>query len=173
MHLGGADEIYVLGGVQAFESLRGDAKKIFCPQRFVSLHGSPQRRAFDVLHDEEQFAVLFDDVVNSGHVRMIERGGLLGFAQKAAVVALILLESRRHSLDSDDPLKLGVLRLIYLAHAAGAEQLQNGKSAGDGTGKGGGARRRFGCFHIPGQRSAAILLPGSSLLIPSSSCTIL
>src|SRR5579863_1144574 len=67
---------------------------------------------------------------------------LLGLAKRATAVRLVLLQSRRHALDGHHALQFGVLCLIDLPHAAGAEQLRNYKPARDGSGKYRDATRR-------------------------------
>ncbi len=56
-------------------------------QRFQSPSGAVddvlQRRAFQKLHGDEGFAVLFTDVVDGADVGMVQRGGGFGFPPKA------------------------------------------------------------------------------------------
>ena len=95
---------------------------------------------------------------------MIQGGGLFCLAKKPAAVALILLQLGRHALDGNHALQLGVLRLIDLAHAAGAQQFYDYKASGNRACQRAGARRRFGRPHISGQRVGAILQLLSSFL---------
>src|SRR5204863_10069940 len=59
--------------VHAFESLCGDPEKLVWNVTLVGLKHGPQRRALDVLHNEEDLSLFFDYVIDASNVGVIER----------------------------------------------------------------------------------------------------
>ena len=78
--------------------------------------------AVDVFHDDELKTVAFTDVVNSGDIRMIQRGRRAGFTLEALHPIRVPCQVPRENLERDGPIEPRVAREINLTHAAGAKQ---------------------------------------------------
>lgn len=76
-----------------------------------------QRHAFDVLHHQEQVALLFENVMDSGDPRMVERGSPLGFTKESAPVPAIGPQMRSDA-SARPCLQSGVFGVIDLSHTA-------------------------------------------------------
>ena len=83
-----------------------------------------QRFAGDVLHHHELGVAFGDDVVNGDDVGMIQRGSGLRFLDEAAAALRIAGARGGQNLDRDEAVEAGVLGLVDLAHASGAEFFQ-------------------------------------------------
>ena len=121
-----------VGLCQRIGDLLGDRHQLALGQRALA-QALRQRVAFDVLHREERPAAVFADFVDRAHVRVIERGRGLRFANQARVAGLVTVGSG-DDLDCHEPLQRRILREVHLAHAAGAELAQNAIPA-DGLGR--------------------------------------
>ena len=151
----------LMRGVQAFKSLSRQFEKFLGSEALMAQHDGPQRRAFDVFHDEEDLTLFLNDVVNAGYVRVIQCRRLLCLSKKSATVTLVLLQPRSHALDRYHTFKFRVLCLIDLPHAADAQELENDEAPSNcacqcrcARGRG----SRFGCLHSLARKSVAILL---------------
>ena len=82
------------------------------PHRLVHIQRTAQRQALDVLHDE----VVSADVVQRADVRMVERGD-------GARLALEGVTAYAQALERDHAIQTDVLGLPDLAHAAGADTI--------------------------------------------------
>ena len=81
--------------------------------------------ALDVLHGNEQRAVVLTDFVDRADVRVIERGRRLRLAQQPGVRRGVGAGRGRQHLDGDAAIKRGILAEVHLAHAAGAQRPQD------------------------------------------------
>ena len=68
-------------GRKRIGTLDGDVEKLIDVDGLVQ--ALPQRLPFHVLHDQEDFAVLFQDVIHAGNVRVIQRRKALPLAEQA------------------------------------------------------------------------------------------
>ena len=121
-----------------------------------------QSRALDILHNQKNFAHVFQYIVNPGNVGMVERGGTLRLLQEAFEIGRIRPQPRRHALDRDAPFQNCVFRRVDLTHAAGSKPIANHESA-DGRARqivGNGRVRlvRWLCHEEVTRRKAAILI---------------
>ena len=78
-----------------------------------------QRFALDQFGDDERAAVEITEVVDHQDVRMIERGNSAGLVVKPAQA--IGVDVARQQLERDIAFELRIVRLVDLAHAAGAQ----------------------------------------------------
>ena len=109
---------------QRFGDLLGDR------QRFVEWDGAAKDSpgeilARDQLHDKSAHPTGFFDAVNVRDVRMIQRREDLRFTLKTRHAIGVGGEELRQDFQRDVATELRVLRTIYLAHAARAEQTQD------------------------------------------------
>ena len=84
-----------------------------------------ERLAVDELQDDRGRAVGLLETVNAGDVRMVERGEELGLALEPAETIGVAREFAGQHFQRDVALQLRVARTVDLAHAAGAEQLDD------------------------------------------------
>ena len=77
--------------------------------------------AVDVLHDDEDAAVLFADFVNGADIGMVERGGGLGLVDQPLPGLIIAVPPLGQHLDGHFAPECAVFREKDLSHAAGAE----------------------------------------------------
>jgi hypothetical protein len=77
--------------------------------------------SLDVPHRDEQAAVLLTGVVDRKHVRLVERGGELGFADEAFPEPLVFGELGGEHLEGDLPLESLVLGEVHDTHATPPE----------------------------------------------------
>ncbi len=129
------DDAAIVGGDKSFRALAGNVKK------FLQLDGTSQaltqRLAFHELHDEEEFVLCFQEVVNGGNAGLVAHlRGALGFFHEAAAVERIVAQGRGQALESDRAFQTCVASAVNLAHAASADAVFNFKSARNGTGQG-------------------------------------
>ena len=115
------DNPLLMSRVQTLGTLDSNGQELGETAR-LRLDAPPQSSAFDVLHHEKDFALVFEHVINRGNVRMVQRRGALGFLQKSLSV-LVILELRGHPLDGYDSLQGRVLRAEHLSHAAGTKPI--------------------------------------------------
>ena len=84
-----------------------------------------QRGAVQVFHDDERFAVLLADVINSADIRMAECRCGSRLAAKSLQRLAILRHIFRQKLECDEAAEARVFRLVNDSHAAAAELLNN------------------------------------------------
>src|SRR5215470_58002 len=70
----------------------------------------------EILHNDERPLVFLSDLVDSANVRMVQCGGSLGFALKAAESLGVLGDIVGQELECDKAPKDGVLRFVDNAH---------------------------------------------------------
>ena len=81
-----------------------------------------ERLALQVLHHQEVGVSLPADVEQRADVRMVQPGDGLRFALEALLHFEVLGKVRREHLDGHRAVQPGIGRLVYLAHAAGADR---------------------------------------------------
>ena len=91
--------------------------------------------AFDVFHNQKDFALVFDDVVNTGDAFIVQRRNALGFLQEVTAGKLVAAQMRSQPLHRDQPLQQSIFGQIDLAHAARAQPLANFKAASQRSGE--------------------------------------
>ena len=82
-----------------------------------------QRQSVQKLHGDKRVAMLVVNFVDRADVGMIECGGRLGFALKAAERLGIFRDVVRQKLESNKPAQLQVLGLVHHTHTTAAELL--------------------------------------------------
>ncbi len=90
-----------------------------------------QCRPVNVRHGDVRTAALLPRLVERAHVRVVERGGRLRFAQEPRAGHRVRRERRREELERHEPLQPDILGLIDHAHAAAAEQAHDPIPAGE------------------------------------------
>ena len=84
-----------------------------------------ERRAFDILHDQVEDALILAAVENLHEIGMLQRSDGLRFAVEALDGLGILGNGRRRQLDRDVPSGRAFHRLVDAARAALAERREN------------------------------------------------
>ena len=116
-----------------------DALRVREIQRVRGLHGDidnlgrchstadPRQKglSFDVLHDDEGDAIALADVVDGGHIRMVQRGCGLRFAREALHAVRVRRELSGQDFQRDGPVQSRIAREVDLSHSAGTEQRQD------------------------------------------------
>ena len=103
-----------------------------------------QRYAVQKLHGDERFPILLTDVKDHANIGMIQRGGSLRFALKAAEGLCISSYFFRQEFESDKTVETNVLSLVDDTHPAAAEFL-NDAVVRDGLADHGGTGLRVPC----------------------------
>ncbi len=88
-----------------------------------------QRAAIHILHDQQDFVVLFEDVVNAGDVFRTQGGSTLGFLQDALPRLRGRAELGEQALEGDRTVQLSVLGVVDFAHPACTELVSDHKPA--------------------------------------------
>jgi hypothetical protein len=125
-------DVLVVRGAEPVGTLQGQFVKLLQADRIPQ--APAQRAAFDVLHHQQDFALVLKHVINGGDVRVIQRGGALRFLQKAAAVPFVELELRGHPLDGYAPPKDRVFGNVNLAHPTRTQAALNQEAADGLTG---------------------------------------
>ena len=103
-----------------------------------------QRHPVQKLHGDERFPILFTNIKDHANIRVIQRGGSLGFSlepgQRLRVAGHIL----RQEFQSDKAMQSRVLGFVDHTHPATAELLDNAVVR-DGLADHGGAELRVQC----------------------------
>jgi hypothetical protein len=102
-----------------FRTLGGDLQELL--RRQGMLQALSQSLASDVLHDQQEFTIFFQDVVNRGYVFGGQGGGALGFAQDVLPCLGITPELTGYSFESNRPAQRGILGVVDLAHSSSPE----------------------------------------------------
>ena len=97
----------------------------FAPRQRAAGKPSPQRLAFEQLHDRKRLIADECQLVNREDAGMRERRHRTRLALEAAAHVRIGGQMLREDLDRDVALESQVTRAVHLAHAAAAERLQN------------------------------------------------
>src|SRR5262249_29141899 len=103
------DDPLPMRGFKRLGALKGQ------PQGLLGLRRSAQRRSLAVLHHQ----VIGAEIVQCANVRMIERCEGARFALEALTMLLV------QDLDGDGAAQARILCAIYLAHAPGAQEVEN------------------------------------------------
>ena len=90
-----------------------------------------QGHAFHELHDHEDAAFFFADVVNGANIGMVQRGSGFGFALKAFQSLRIARKIVGQKLQGDEASQAGIFGLVDHAHTA-ATKLFNHSIVRDG-----------------------------------------
>src|SRR6476646_10206336 len=111
------DDALVVSGFQALSDLAGDG------QRFVERDGAASQTlgqvlAVDILEYQGYRVIRLFEAVDSGDVRMVERGKNLRFAPEAGHSFGVLRNGCRQDLDSGVAVQPRVARAVHLAHSA-------------------------------------------------------
>src|SRR5262245_3568186 len=85
--------------LKSLSTLLCDTQKLIGVYRTIASFAEGD--ALDVLHDDEDFAVAFKNVVNGCDVRSVEDGSALSFLEESSAIAFVELQFRRHALDGD------------------------------------------------------------------------
>ena len=90
------------------------------------LHQSfTQGLALEQLADQKCGSLIGPEVVDGHDVGVGQRGDGLGFALEAGQAVGVFRDLGRQDLDGDDAVEVGVAGLVDLAHASGADDLED------------------------------------------------
>ena len=109
-----------MGRVQCIGNLDAERKQRVQLHRTIA-DDMFQRRAVQVLHDDERLAVLLADVVNGADIRMIERRRSPRLAAESLQRLPVLGHFLRQEFQRDEAVKPSVFRLVNHTHAAAAK----------------------------------------------------
>ena len=113
------DDAFAVGFVEGVGHLSPVTKRLLERQGpFFQAVG--ERLAFDVLHHQEVGAVFFSDVVKGTDVRVIQGRHCSSLALESLAEPSVVGEMGGQHFDSHGAVEARVLRLVDLAHAAGA-----------------------------------------------------
>jgi hypothetical protein len=84
-----------------------------------------ERLPFQILHHDEQLAVMLPNVVHRADVWMVQRRGSARLAAEAFEELAVVGEFRGQELERHRAAKLGVLGLVDHTHAPATQLLQN------------------------------------------------
>ena len=84
-----------------------------------------ERLAVEKFHGDEGLAVLLADVVNGADVRMIQRGGGLGFALETGQGLRVAGDVLREKFQRDETAQARVFRFVHHAHSSAAESFDD------------------------------------------------
>ena len=116
------DELGAMGRRQAFA---GAHEHVEHRSPVVGLfHPLAQRLAVDVLHRDEDLAVVRADVVDDDDVGMRQPGHRLCFAKQASFTGRAIFVAMQE-LECDSPVELRIVGAVDHAHAAAAELLED------------------------------------------------
>src|SRR3954463_9620864 len=114
------DDAAIVRGLERIDELPGNRERIVERER-AALDPFRERLALNQFEDEREHPARVVGAVDRGDVWMIERGQQFGFPLKPGDPAGVAGEHLRQDLDGDFAAKLRVARAIHLAHAAGAD----------------------------------------------------
>ena len=112
--------------------LAGDVKRLL-ERRPSASEQLPERRAFDELHDDEELAVEFPDVMDGDDAGVVQCGRRLGFVLEPPDGARVGQRFSTEHFDRDVAAQLQIPCAIDLAHATRAEWSNDLVSAALGT----------------------------------------
>ncbi len=133
--IGGPDGRRILGGVV------GEAAEGFLPGGAAGIRSgeqAPERFALDALHDDGEQSFFAHELVHRHEIRVVERGGGLGFGEEAADGALVAEHAFGEELDGDVPVEFEIEGGVDVAHAAAADAFADAVVADPGAGAGDG-----------------------------------
>ncbi len=135
------DAVFV-GGDERFCALRGNLEELL--QGHGPPHALSQSLALDVLHDQEEFAKIFDDIVDARDMLRLESTSPLSFTQQDVLPGLrIIAQLVGDALEGHGALELGIFSVVDLAHAAGAQLGADHKPAHASAGQVLGGRKGY------------------------------
>src|SRR6476646_8315168 len=108
------------------EALLGNAEKLSRRQGLAQFLS--QRLPLHVFHYQKQTPILFDEIVDSGNVRVIQLRCALGLLLHAMMKGGILATIEPDYFERDSPFEQAVLRKEHLSHGAAAEFCLNHKT---------------------------------------------
>jgi hypothetical protein len=114
------DDAFGVRGIQSVRDIDGEGKEIFGVERMAG-DAVLERLAVEKFHGDEGLAVLLANVVNGADVRMIERGGGLGFALETGEGLRVARDVLREKFQRDETAEARVLGFVDDTHAATTE----------------------------------------------------
>ena len=111
-------------GVERIGDFDGQCENLVYFQRTAG-DAMLQRHAIEKFHGNEGFAVLVVNFVDRADIGMIQRGGRLGFALKAAKGLRVFSDVIGQELEGNKAVKLHILGFVDNPHAAATELLQD------------------------------------------------
>ena len=126
-------------------TLLGNGEEFVHMERLIE--PSAQGLPLDVFHNDKEFIAVFDHVVNSRDVGIVELRGELRFVPQASSGTLVSTSCPRNALQRDRAFQADVLCKVNLAHAALSQPLADNEPAHSCTGEvGGGPFGRVGLY---------------------------
>jgi hypothetical protein len=127
------DDALRMGGVECVGDIDGDFEEAIEREKA----GTEERfeiRAFEILHDDVEEAVLRADFVDGADVGVIERGGGAGFAAKTFKGLRILGGFAGEKFEGDEAAELDVFGFVDDAHASATNAFEDAVT-GQGSAK--------------------------------------
>jgi hypothetical protein len=115
------DDAAIVRRLDGLGDLAGDLQRLIAGER-AAREAVGQRLPFDQFEHEKRRRGRFDEIVNRGDPRVVERREHLGFATQPRDAVLILGKRLRQDLDRDVAFQLGIARAVDLAHATGTQR---------------------------------------------------
>lgn len=101
----------------------GDCEKL--GRRVGTAEMRSKTASFDVFHDEKDFVLVFDDIVNAGNVRIVQNGCALCLFPESCAIVWVLFVPWGDSFQGNRPVELRIFSSIHLSHSTGAEAFTN------------------------------------------------
>src|SRR6185437_2491018 len=102
-------------------------------EKILRLHGPDktlaQGVAFNILHYQQDFAVVFEHVINAGNIGVIQSGSTLAFMQQTGDFIWIAGTLGGESFEGHGAAKLGIFGAIDFSHPTRSKAVMNYKSA--------------------------------------------
>ena len=142
-----------MGGGQGLETLAGESPELL--ERDRPGHAGAQRRALDVLHDDEHVVVELEDVVDRRDPPVVDLAGAPGLAQHRGAPSRVLPLVGTQALERDAAMEQRVLGEQDLATPTAAEDLLDAEASDDHPADGAGliGRESVGsigrCHEVP------------------------
>jgi hypothetical protein len=114
------DDTFGVSCVECIGDLNCERHHRFCVHR-LSCNPVLERQPIQKLHGDERFAVLVVNFVDRANVGMVQRGGSLGFALKAAECLRVFGYIVGQKLQSDKAVELDIFSLVDHTHATATE----------------------------------------------------
>jgi len=118
------DDSFRMSSVEGVGDFDAERKQRFRVER-TARDTMLQRRAVQILHDDESLLILFADVMNCADVGVIQSRRSLGFAAEASERLRIFGDVVRQKFQGNETSEACVLGFVHDSHAAAAQHFQN------------------------------------------------
>jgi hypothetical protein len=118
------DDAGAVRGDQSARDLEPDVQEFF-DRQWPAQESMLERLSLDEFHDEEVLSLPFADIMNVADVGMVQRRNGTRFAFEPRAGLGVALELCSQRLQRDRASQPDVTRSVYLAHPAGADELEH------------------------------------------------